>query len=66
MADWSPDTCAGTSSFGMSGTNAYATAVHPDLPSTAATTAKPPIWQRLRCRVAGAARFLVVTVACSM
>ncbi len=48
MAEWSADACAGTSSFGMSGTNAYALAVHPEELCFSATTNKPPIWQRLR------------------
>lgn len=48
MAEWSPAAGAGTSSFGMSGTNAYALAVHPEEPP-AKGFARPFKWQRLRC-----------------
>ena len=50
MAEWSPAAGAGTSSFGMSGTNAYALAVHPEEPF-AMSFAKPLKWQRLRCEL---------------
>jgi acyl transferase domain-containing protein len=47
MAEWSSAAGAGTSSFGMSGTNAYALAVHP-VESHTKSPAKPFKWQRLR------------------
>lgn len=47
MAEWSPDAGAGSSSFGMSGTNAYALAVHPGEPGSGRRS-KPLKWQRLR------------------
>ena len=50
MAEWSPAAGAGTSSFGMSGTNAYALAVHPEAPY-AMNLSKPLKWQRLRCEL---------------
>jgi hypothetical protein len=49
MAEWSPAAGAGSSSFGMSGTNAYALAVHPEEPHGKGP-AKMLKWQRLRCK----------------
>jgi hypothetical protein len=49
MAEWSPEAGAGSSSFGMSGTNAYALTVHPEEPH-ARGPAQPLKWQRLRCK----------------
>ena len=50
MAEWSPAAGAGTSSFGMSGTNAYALAVQPE-EAPAKGSAKLLKWQRLRCEL---------------
>ncbi len=51
MVQWSQDAGAGSSSFGMSGTNAYALAVHPHENPQCNTASAPLKWQRLRCEL---------------
>ena len=52
MARWSEAACAGASSFGMSGTNAYAVALTPEEPSAAVAVGpaldSAVIWDRAR------------------
>lgn len=49
MARWSQAACAGASSFGMSGTNAYAAVLTPQDPTaTAANGISTTVWERSR------------------
>lgn len=57
MARWSEAACAGASSFGMSGTNAYAMVLTPEEPSAASPGSAPDssiiVWERARWAATG-------------
>lgn len=59
MPQWSEAACAGASSFGMSGTNAYAAVLTPQEPAaTAANDTLFTVWERFRWDICNQYRIL--------